>query len=138
MRAPSAPPTIRRAGDYNSAKPMVISERRVGDVTLLDLQGRLVFDDGDEEVRTHVNHLVSEARLKILLSLREVDYIDSCGVGVLIAKFMSLRRRGGDLRLVSISPRCRRVLTISRLLGVFQIFESEQDALASFADGAAR
>lgn len=117
---------------------MVISERRVGDVTLLDLQGRLVFDDGDEEVRTHVNHLVSEARLKILLSLREVDYIDSCGVGVLIAKFMSLRRRGGDLRLVSISPRCRRVLTISRLLGVFQIFESEQDALASFADGVAR
>ncbi len=111
---------------------MTISERRVGDVTLLEPAGRLVFGDGDDELRSHLNRVVADGRLKIILSLKDVSYIDSCGVGLLVAKFVSVRRLGGDLRLLWLSPRSERVLTISGLIGIFQIFDAEPAALASF------
>jgi anti-sigma B factor antagonist len=114
---------------------MTLNERRVGDVTLLKLGGRLVFDDGDTALRSRVDELVSEGRLQLVLNLKDVTYIDSCGVGVLVAKFLSVRRHGGDLRLLSLSPRCHHVMEITRLLGIFDTFDSETDALASFAAG---
>jgi anti-sigma B factor antagonist len=117
---------------------MTLIERRVGDVTILELNGRLVFDDGDVVLRSRVNKLVDQGRVKILLDLRNVIYVDSCGVGVLIAKYVSARRKGGDVRLMHLSPRCQRVMAISKLLGVFEIFESESDAVASFTDQAGR
>jgi anti-anti-sigma factor len=109
-----------------------ITERRVGDVTILDLQGRLVMDE-DTSCTEHIDLLVREGRLRILLNLRDVTYIDSAGVGALIAKYVSLRRRGGDLRLLSLSDRVRRVITIAHLLEVFEIFESEDLAVRSFS-----
>jgi len=111
---------------------MTVVERRIGDVTVLDLKGRLVFDDGDAALRAHINDLVAEGRMQILLNLRDVTYVDSCGIGVLVAKFVSLRRKGGDLRLVNITPRSQRLMEISKLLGVFRIFDSEAEAIASF------
>jgi anti-sigma B factor antagonist len=112
---------------------MTLSERRVGDVTLLEPRGRLVFDEGDTILRTRVNELVEEGRIRIIVSLRDVTYIDSCGVGVLIAKYLSVRRKGGDLKLLCLSPRCQRVIEISGLLNVFQTFDAEDEAVASFA-----
>jgi len=111
---------------------MKIAERRVGDVTILDLQGRLVMDE-DMSCTEHIDLLVREGRLRILLNLRDVTYIDSAGVGAMIAKYVSLRRRGGDLRLLSLSDRVRRVITIAHLLEVFEIFESEDLAVRSFS-----
>ena len=111
---------------------MKIAERRVGDVTILDLYGRLVMDE-DTSCTEHIDLLVREGRLRILLNLRDVTYIDSAGVGALIAKYVSLRRRGGDLRLLSLSDRVRRVITIAHLLEVFEIFESEDLAVRSFS-----
>ena len=111
---------------------MKIAERRVGDVTILDLHGRLVMDE-DTSCTEHIDLLVREGRLRILLNLRDVTYIDSAGVGALIAKYVSLRRRGGDLRLLSLSDRVRRVITIAHLLEVFEIFESEDLAVRSFS-----
>ena len=110
-----------------------ITERRVGDVTILDLKGRLILDDGDTSCAEHIDLLAREGRLRIILNLREVSYIDSAGVGALIAKYVSLRRRGGDLRLLSLSDRVRRVITIAHLLQVFEIFESEDLAVRSFS-----
>jgi anti-sigma B factor antagonist len=121
---------------YNRARaPMKLQEHRIGDVTVLELNGRLVFDDGDTAFRLRVNELVDEGRLKIIVNLKGISYLDSCGVGVLIAKFVSVRRKGGDVRLVCLSPRCHHVMKISGLLGVFQIFDSEHEALESFAGG---
>jgi anti-sigma B factor antagonist len=114
---------------------MKLTEHRVGDVTVLELKGRLVFDDGDTVFRVRVNELVDEGRLKIIVNLKGITYLDSCGVGVLIAKFVSVRRNGGDVRLVCLSPRCHHVMKISGLLGVFQIFDSEPDAMESFMGG---
>jgi anti-sigma B factor antagonist len=112
---------------------MTITERRVGDVTLLRLGGRIVFGDGASELRARLNDLLDEARLKFLLDLRDVSYIDSFGVGVIAAKYVSICRKGGAMKLLKLSPRTHRVLHISGLLNIFQFFENEEDALRSFA-----
>ncbi|HJR57827.1 MAG TPA: STAS domain-containing protein [Vicinamibacterales bacterium] len=113
---------------------MTVVERRVGDVTVLDLKGRLVFDEGDAVLRNHINDLVAQGRMNVVLNLGEVTYVDSCGIGVLVAKFVSLRRKGGDLRLVHVTPRSQRLMHITKLMDVFKIFESEDDAIASFSN----
>ena len=112
---------------------MTITERRVGDVTVLQLGGRIVFGDGAPELRARLNDLLDEARLKFLLDLRDVTYIDSFGVGVIAAKFVSVRRKGGDMKLLRLSARTHRVMTISGLLKIFQSFESEEEGVSSFA-----
>jgi anti-anti-sigma factor len=112
---------------------MTVLERQAGDVTILDLNGRLVLDEGDLVLRNRVNDLVSRERLKIVINLREVTYIDSCGLGVLIAKLVSVRNRGGDLKLLHLSPRSHRVFEICKLEQVFESFDSEADAVGSFS-----
>ena len=112
---------------------MTIDERRFGDITLLKVGGRIVFGDGAQELREHLNNLMDEARLKFLLDLRDVTYIDSFGVGVIAAKYVSVRRKGGDLKLVHLSERSRRVMTISGLLKIFESFESAEEGVRSFA-----
>ena len=114
---------------------MTMTERHVGDVTLLALHGRLVLDDGDEQLRGRMNELVAQARLKIVLDLEDVTYIDSSGLGVMVAKFVSVRRKGGDVKLLHLTPRSYRIMDITGLLGVFQAFESETDAVSSFSHG---
>jgi anti-anti-sigma factor len=112
---------------------MTIDERRFGDVTLLKVNGRIVFGDGAQQLREHLNNLMDEARLKFLLDLRDVTYIDSFGVGVIAAKYVSVRRKGGDLKIVHPSDRSRRVMTISGLMRIFESFESAEEGLRSFA-----
>jgi anti-anti-sigma factor len=112
---------------------ITIKERRLGDVSVLEITGRIVFHDGAAVLRVHINELLDEARLKILLDLGEVTYIDSFGVGVIAAKYVSLRRKGGDLKLLHPSERSQRVLKISGLLRILESYESEAEALRSFA-----
>lgn len=112
---------------------MTLKERRVGDVTILDLQGRLVLDDGDDELRERIGQLADEGRVNIVVNLKEVTYVDSCGIGVLIAKYVSVRRKGGNVKLLNLTARSRHVMEISKLLGVFETFESDEEALASFS-----
>jgi len=113
---------------------MTLNERRIGDVTVLDLKGRLVLEDGDAVLRTRVNELVEQGRTKVVLNLKDVIYIDSCGVGVLIAKLVSMRNKGGDLRLLNLTERSHRLLEISQLLNVFAIYKDEPEAVHSFMD----
>ena len=112
---------------------MTITEVRIGDVTVLRLGGRVIFGDGATDLRARLNDLLDEARLKFLLDLREVTYIDSFGVGVIAAKYVSVRRKGGDLRLLQLSPRSHHVMTISGLLKILESFESEEEGIRSFA-----
>lgn len=101
-------------------------------MTLLDLKGRLVLEDGDDLLRSRINDLVDQGRVRIVLNLEDVTYIDSCGVGVMIAKYVSLRNKGGDLRLLNLTARSHHLMEISKLLNVFEIFAAESDAIASF------
>ena len=112
---------------------MTLTERRLGDVTVLDLKGRLVLEEGDTVVRDCLGRLIEEGRSKIVLNLGDVSYIDSCGIGVLIAKFVSFRRKGGDVRLLHVTARSLHLLEISKLVSVFRMFDSEAEAVASFA-----
>lgn len=113
--------------------PTRITERRIGDVTILQVSGRVILGDGAGELRARMNDLVDEANLKFLLDLRGVTYIDSFGVGVIAAKYVSVRRKGGDVKLLRLSPRSQRVMRISGLLKIFESFENEDEALNSFA-----
>jgi anti-sigma B factor antagonist len=112
---------------------MQIIERAVGDVTVLDLKGRLVVGDGDELFRDTLNRLIQLGRKKILLNLDEVTYLDSGGLGAMVAKYISICKRDGHLKLCNVHGRPLKVLDITRLLTVFEAFDSEAEALKSFA-----
>jgi anti-sigma B factor antagonist len=111
---------------------MQISERTIGDVTILDLRGRLVAGDGDEELREAVNRLVGLGQRKVLLNLQDVPYIDSGGLGVLVSKYITMRRRDGVLKLCNLGPRAAHVLAITKLLTIFEAYGSETDGVNSF------
>jgi anti-sigma B factor antagonist len=112
--------------------PLFISQRDVGDVTILELSGHLVFDAGEREFREHVLSLVKAGRARILVDLRKVTYIDSGGIGGLVGMFLHVHKRGGDLKLICPSDRARRVLKITKLLSVFEVFPTDSQGIASF------
>jgi anti-sigma B factor antagonist len=111
---------------------MEIVERSVGDVTVLDLKGRLLLGDGDDLFRDTVNQLVQLGRRKILLNLDEVTHIDSAGLGMMVSKYITLHKRDGQLKLCHLHVRSFRVLHITKLLTVFESFSSEAEAIESF------
>jgi anti-anti-sigma factor len=98
---------------------MHIDEQRIADVTVLRLSGRLELYDGDVVLRDWIDRLVDEGR-------------DSAGIGLLVGKFLSVRRRGGAIKLLHVTQRCRRLLHMTRLDSVFEIFDHEDQALHSF------
>ena len=109
-----------------------ISERSVGDVTILELAPEVVFYEGAASVRARINDLLQQGRRKFLLDLRQVTYLDSFGVGVIAAKYVSARGKGGDLKILHPSARSRRVLGIAGLMGIIESFDQEEEALRSF------
>lgn len=111
-----------------------IREQPVGDVTVLHLAGRLVFDDGDSVLVRHVESLIAAGRVKLVLNMSGVTHIDSAGLGALAAKYVTSHRHGGEIRLCNLGPRARHVMTITNLLKVFRSFDSEEEAVNSFAD----
>jgi len=111
---------------------LAIAERESGDVTILTLSGQLVLDDGDLEFRKRVHELVERGRIKIVLDLAGVTYIDSAGVGMVVSKLKTLRERGGDMKLLNLNMRGLRIFGITKLMFVFDTFESEAMAVKSF------
>jgi len=111
---------------------MTIDERRFGDVTLLRVAGRVVYGDGAQQLREYINNLIDEARLKFLLDFRDVTYIDSFGVGVIAAKYVSVTRKGGNLKLVHPSARSYHVMDIAGLMEIFESFDTPEDGVRSF------
>jgi anti-anti-sigma factor len=109
-----------------------ISEREVGDITVLTLVGRLVLGEGDDALRECIDALVRDGRINVVLDLHGITYVDSCGIGALVGKYVTLRNRGGHLRLVCPSDRCRHVLALTHLLPVIECYASEDAALRSF------
>jgi anti-sigma B factor antagonist len=112
---------------------MVIQERRVGAVAILALRGRLVLDDGDVQLRERIDALVHRGDVWIVVDFTDLDYVDSAGIGVLIAKYLSVRRKGGQLKLLRLSMRAHHALEITHLLTVFETFDREEDAVNSFS-----
>jgi anti-sigma B factor antagonist len=112
---------------------MQITERAIGDVTVLDLQGKLTMEDGAELLRDKVASVVFQGQAKILLNLAGVAYMDSGGLGVLVRCSLGARKANGAVKLVNLTSRITDLLTITKLLTVFDTFDSEEKALKSFA-----
>jgi anti-sigma B factor antagonist len=106
--------------------------RETGDVTLVDLSGRIALGEGSALLRKTVRDLVEANRLKILLNLGDVNYIDSSGIGELVSGFTAVRNRGGELKLLNLTKKINDLLQITKLFTVFDIYTDETTAVNSF------
>ena len=111
---------------------MRISARRVGDVTVLDLDGRLIFDDGFEPLREKLSEVIGNGETNVLLNFDRVSYLDSAGIGLIACKYVTMKRLGGQLKLCNLRPRTHDILNITGLLAVFESFPTEKEALMHF------
>ena len=112
---------------------LLVTPEHRGGVSVLHLSGRLVLEDGDAVFRDAVNELVAQNRIYLVVDLGSGTSIDSAGIGVLVGRFLSVRRRGGDMKLANLTSRSHRVMTITQLLDVFDCFDSIDEAVGSFA-----
>jgi anti-sigma B factor antagonist len=115
---------------------MQIQERAVGDVMVLDLKGKITLGEGDEMLKDKVNSLVNQGHKKVILNLADVPYIDSAGLGEIVRTYTTVSRQGGSLKLLNLTKRITDLLAITKLLTVFETFESESDAVKSFSASA--
>ena len=109
-----------------------ISERQVGDVTILDMDGKITIGEGSVALRTAIRRLLEEGKKKILLNLAKVNYIDSSGIGELVSSYTAIGKESGQLKLLNLTQKLEDLLTITKLLTVFDVYDSEEEALASF------
>src|SRR6266699_578199 len=115
---------------------MDIVERTVSDVTVLDLKGKMTLGEGDELLKDKINSLIQQGRRKVVLNLEDVPYIDSAGLGEIVRTYTTISRQGGSLKLLNLTKRISDLLSITKLLTVFDTYDSEADAVRSFSASA--
>jgi anti-sigma B factor antagonist len=106
--------------------------RDSGDVTVLDMGGRIVLGDGSALLRNTVKELLNDNRTKILINLADVNYIDSSGIGELVQAYTSVKNRGGELKLLHLTRKVHDILQITKLYTVFDVYSDEAAAVRSF------
>jgi anti-sigma B factor antagonist len=111
---------------------MQIAERSAGNVTVLDLSGQITFTQGDQLFKDKIHSLVHQGHKNILVNMAAVTHVDSAGLGELVGAYTTVTRAGGTMKLVNLTRRLTDLLAITKLLTVFDTFESEQDALNKF------
>src|SRR5205085_2896909 len=116
---------------------MTTNIRQVAGVTIVDIGGRIALGEESAALRQLVCDLLEKGRRRILFNLGEVNYIDSTGLGTLIASFTSVRREQGELKLLNLTNKVREVMQIAKLYTVFDITNDEQEAIKSFGASSA-
>jgi anti-sigma B factor antagonist len=111
---------------------MEIVERTVNEVTVLDLKGKMTLGEGDEMLKDKINSLLAAGKKKLLLNLEGVPYIDSAGLGEVVRTYTTVSRQGGSLKLLNLTKRIEDLLSITKLLTVFDTFDSEAEAIKSY------
>jgi len=109
-----------------------IVEKEVNGVTVLQLAGRITLGDGSNELRTKLKEILSQGKTRLVLDLAEVSYIDSAGLGTLVAGYTSAQNQGANLKLANLTKRFHEQLNITKLVTVFEVFDNVQDAVKSF------
>jgi anti-sigma B factor antagonist len=112
---------------------MEIAERTAGEVTILDVTGKMTLGEGDEILKDKVHSLSLQGRKKIILNLAGVPYIDSAGLGEIVRTYTTVSREGGSLKLLGLTKRITDLLSITKLLTVFETYDNEADAVRSFS-----
>ena len=108
---------------------MNIVHRKIGDITILDLQGNIMFEDGDQELRTAVTSVLDDGGKTLIINMGEVPYLDSAGLSELVRSYVAVNKRGGRVALIDLTRKVHDLLTIAKLLTIFETFESEADAI---------
>ena len=111
---------------------MQIEERVVDNVTILDLKGKITLGDGDEVLKDKINSLIHQDRKRILLNFADVPYVDSAGLGEIVRCYTTVSRKGGRLKLINLTKKIQDLLAITKLLTVFETYDSEDEAVRSF------
>jgi anti-sigma B factor antagonist len=111
---------------------MTTSKRQAGDVTIVDLRGRIALGEESAALRNLVMDLISQGHMKILLNMAGVDYVDSSGLGALVSSVTSVRKAGGEMKLVNLSEKVDDLMEVTRLYTVFDIPDDEATAVKSF------
>jgi anti-sigma B factor antagonist len=111
---------------------MKIVERQVGDVLILDLHGKIMIGEGDDALREAVTRLVDGGSTRIVLNLAEVPYVDSAGLGEIVRCYTTVSRKGGRLKLLHLTKKIKDLLSITKLLTVFETYDTEDEAVKSF------
>jgi len=109
-----------------------ISERQAGDITILDMSGKVTIGEGSVALRTTIRRLLGEGKKKIILNLSGVGYVDSSGIGEFVSSFTAVNKENGSLKLLNLTQKIQDLLAITKLLTVFDVFESESEALSSY------
>ncbi len=112
---------------------MTITERMNGDVTILDIEGKILLGEGDVQLKKRIDEVVSRGDRKLLLNLASVPYMDSGGLGEVVRSYSTVKREGGELKLYGVTSRIKDLMVITKLHTVFDIYESEAEAVGSFA-----
>ena len=110
-----------------------VSTHQVGDVSVVDVVGRITLGEGASTLRDTIRDAVSKGHKKILLNLSEVSYIDSSGIGELVSAFTTVTNQGGVLKLLGLTKRVKDLLQITKLYTVFEVFDNETTAVRSFS-----
>jgi anti-sigma B factor antagonist len=111
---------------------MKIGKRKKGDVLILDLQGKILIGEGIEELRSSIDNAVKEKETKLLLNFADVPYLDSTGLGEVVRSYTSLKKANGMVKIVNLTNKVRDLLSVTKLITVFETFEEEDKAIASF------
>ena len=111
---------------------MQIAEREAGGVTVLDLSGKITLGEGDTLLKDKLHSLLHQGKKKLLLNLAQVNYVDSAGLGALVSAYTTVAREGGTLKLVNVTKKLQDLLSITKLLTVFETFDIEDEALRSY------
>jgi anti-sigma B factor antagonist len=113
-----------------------LKTRTVDGVIIVDCFGRIVFGDESAELRDKVRGLIDQNN-RIILNLADVTYIDSGGLGTMVALYTTARNAGGAIKLIKLTPRVDDLLQVTKLLTVFEVYDNEKDGIASFREGVA-
>ena len=113
-------------------KNLKINERRVGKVTILDIEGNLRIGEGSAQLQQAIRRLLAEGQNQILLNLGQVAYIDSSGLGEMVAAHVATSKSGGEIKLLHLTQRVRELMTITKLVTVFESYETEAGALERY------
>jgi anti-sigma B factor antagonist len=111
---------------------MNVNTRQAGDVNILDLKGKITIGSGDVALRNAIQEVINSGALKILINMADVSTIDSSGIGELVSAYTTATNRGAKLKLINLPAKVTDILTITQLITVFDVYDSEAEGIASF------
>jgi anti-sigma B factor antagonist len=106
--------------------------RDLDDIRLIEISGKITIGSGDVKIRELISSSLDDGKAKILLNLSGVNAIDSSGIGEMVACYTTVTNRGGQLKLLKLSPKINDILQVTQLITVFDVFDTEEEAIAAF------